>query len=130
MTQVAHVPGQFTKCSQGDTVIRSFTRQPFTSAIVLASAVLVASCGGGIEGIYSASADGDPNGPTKIELKSGGKATFTFTNQPTECTYAVDQKKITLDCKDGNPVSLTLSDDNTTLIMPPGSLIPNLKKKA
>jgi hypothetical protein len=109
-------------------VIRSCRRQSFTSAVVLASALLVAGCGG-IEAIYSASPDGDPNGPTKIELKSGGKATLTFMNQPAECTYTVDQKKITLDCKDGNPVALTLSDDGTTLIMPPGSLMPNMKKK-
>ena len=114
-------------------MINAFTRKLCTStaAFGLALSVMIstAACGGGLEGIYSASADGDPNGPTKIELKSGGKATLTFMNQPTDCAYTVNEKKITLDCKDGNPILLTLSDDSTTLIMPPGSFMPNMKKK-
>jgi hypothetical protein len=89
----------------------------------VAIVTMAMSCGGGIEGTY-----GDPNGPTKLELKSGGKATFTVMNQPTDCTYTVDKKKVTLDCKQGEPVVLTLSDDNTTLINPPGSMMPNMKK--
>jgi len=94
-----------------------------SAALVIGLAAGAAGCGNGIEGTY-----GDAASPHKIQLKSGGKAVFTFMNQPMDCTYTVDQKKIMLDCKDGNPIPLTLSDDNTTLIMPPGSLIPNMKK--
>jgi hypothetical protein len=89
----------------------------------VAMVVVAASCGGGIEGTY-----GDPNGPTKLELKSGGKATFTVMNQAADCTYTVDKQKVTLDCKEGAPIELTLSDDGTTLINPPGSMMPNMKK--
>jgi hypothetical protein len=91
--------------------------------VAVAAMMVAASCGGGVEGTY-----GDPNGPTKLELKSGGKATFTVMNQSADCTYTVDKKKVTLDCKDGAPVELTLSDDGTTLINPPGSMMPNMKK--
>jgi hypothetical protein len=94
------------------------------SAGVAMMTLVAASCGGGgVEGTY-----GDPNGPTKLELKSGGKATFTVMNQPTDCTYTTDKKKVTLDCKEGAPVEFTLSDDGTTLINPPGSMMPNMKK--
>lgn len=89
----------------------------------LAACLTAAGCGNPVEGTY-----GDANGPTKIELKSGGKAIFTFMNQAQDCTYTVDVKKVSLDCKEGEPLALTISDDGTTLIMPPGSLMPNMKK--
>ena len=82
----------------------------------------LASCGGGgVEGTYG-------EGQVKIELKSGGKATFLVMTESKDCTYTVDKKKINLDCKEGEPLALTLSDDGTTLMMPPGSMMPNMKK--
>jgi hypothetical protein len=91
---------------------------------ILAVGAAAAACGGSsIEGTY-----GDPNGSNKIELKSGGKATFTFMNQAADCTYTTDKKTVKLDCKQGEPIEFTLSDDGTTLINPPGSMMPNFKK--
>ena len=92
-----------------------------------AALVAAAGCGVSVEGTYS-----DPNGAMKIELKGGGKGAMTFMNQTMDCTYTTDKsdkKKISLDCKEGTPMELTLSDDGTTLQMPPGSMIPSLKKK-
>lgn len=89
-----------------------------------ATLTMVAGCkGGGVEGTY-----GDPNAGTFIVLKSGGKATFTAMNQPADCTYTVKDKNVSLDCNQGSPLELTVSEDGTTLMMPPGSLMPNMKK--
>ena len=93
------------------------------ASVVFATLTSLAGCKKGVEGTY-----GDPNGGTFIVLKSGGKATFNAMNQPGECTYTVKEKTITLDCNDGSPAVMTLSDDGTTLNMPPGSLMPNMKK--
>ena len=92
-------------------------------SVVFVTLTPLAGCKKGVEGTY-----GDPNSGTFIVLKSGGKATFTAMNQPGECTYTAQDKTITLDCKDGSPVVMTLSEDGTTLNMPPGSLMPNMKK--
>jgi hypothetical protein len=65
-------------------------------------------------------------GAAKIELKSGGKASFNFMGQSQECTYTTAGKKITMDCKDGTPIEMTISDDGKTLNMPSGM---SLKKQ-
>ena len=90
----------------------------------LGFAALAAGCGGGVEGTY-----GEATGSTQIVLKSGGAATMSFMNDKMDCTYTAKEKKVTLDCKQGTPLELTLSDDGTVLQMPPGSMIPNLKKQ-
>ena len=92
-------------------------------SVVFATMTSLAGCKKGVEGTY-----GDPNSGTFIVLKSGGKATFTAMNQPGECTYTVNNKTVTMDCNEGSPVAMTLSDDGTTLNMPPGSLMPSMKK--
>jgi hypothetical protein len=73
-----------------------------------------ASCGG-VQGTY-----GDA-GAIQIVLKSGGAATMSMMGEKKDCTYTVDKKNVTLDCKmpDG-PMNLTLSDDGTTLQGPGG----------
>ena len=97
--------------------------------LMLAATLLTGACGAAscdpLLGTY-----GDPNG-IHVDLKSGGKAAFTFMNQTQECTYTIDKenaKKVSLDCKEGQPIVLTLSDDGTTLMPPSGSLIAPLKK--
>lgn len=87
-------------------------------AIALTS---MAACGG-ISGIYS-------NELAKIEFKSGGKAAVTIMGQSKDCTYVVDKKKVTVDCKEGDPLVLTLSDDETELKTPETSMMPALKKQ-
>jgi hypothetical protein len=91
--------------------------------IAFVASAMAAGCST-IEGVYS-----DQNGATKIELKSGGKASMTVMTETKDCTYTTDKNKISLDCKMGAPLDLTLSDDKTTLQMPPGSMMPDLKKK-
>ena len=88
----------------------------------IVSASCTSSCGGGVTGTYG-------EGAAKIELKSGGKATFSFAGQSMECTYTTAAKKVSMDCKDGQPIEMTLSDDGKTLNMPAGSMIPSLKKQ-
>jgi hypothetical protein len=95
-----------------------------TLGLGFAALVAAASCGTGVEGTY-----GDAQSPVKIVLKSGGKATMSFMNESKDCTYTNDKKKISVDCKDGAPLDLTLSDDGTMLQMPAGSMMPNLKKQ-
>ena len=86
---------------------------------VLVAASSVSGCTPSVTGTYG-------EGGAKIDLKSGGKATFSFMGQSQECTYTTTGKKITMDCKDGTPVEMTLSEDGKTLNMPSGM---SLKKQ-
>ena len=104
----------------------TMTRWKFvTVGMGLAALVVTASCGSGVEGTY-----GDNNSPMKIVLKGGGKAAVTFMNQTKDCTYTTDKKKISLDCKEGSPLELTLSDDGKELQLGGGGAgMPSLKKQ-
>lgn len=81
----------------------------------LGFAAFAAGCTPGVEGTY-----GDA-GAIQIVLKSGGAATMSMMGEKKDCTYTTDKKNVTLDCKvpDG-PMTLTLSDDGTTLQAPGG----------
>ena len=85
-----------------------------TMGLGFAAIAAAASCGG-VQGTY-----GDA-GAIQIVLKSGGAATMSMMGEKKDCTYTVDKKNVTLDCKmpDG-PMNLTLSDDGTTLQGPGG----------
>jgi hypothetical protein len=107
------------------TVKLSIVSRSLVVVVGLAACLSLAACPDPVQGSYA-----DPSGSTKIDLKAGGRATVTFMNQPKDCEYKVDKKVVSLDCRDGNPpLPLRISDDGTTLIMPQGSMIPNLKKK-
>jgi hypothetical protein len=61
---------------------RHFPQFIFSAAIACLSLVF-ASCGSGVAGTYS-----DTSGAFVLELRSGGKAQFTFMGQTAACTYA------------------------------------------
>jgi hypothetical protein len=56
----------------------------FIAAMVCPSLVLT-SCGSSAAGTYS-----DTSGAVVLELRSGGKAQFTFMGETAACTYGVD----------------------------------------
>jgi hypothetical protein len=83
------------------------------------------SCGsGGMAGTYS-----DPSGAVLLELKSGGKANFTFMGEVADCTYTTSRPHVNVNCKGnaGNFV-MTVHDDDS-LTGPPGSFMPRLLKE-
>jgi|GEM_PF-898897 len=92
--------------------------------VTLASLAGGEGCGSSVQGTYS-----DPNGAITLELKSGGKAAFTFMGETAQCNYTVDGKKLMLDCKgDPGKVTLTIQDDGS-LTGPPGTFMPPLRKR-
>lgn len=83
-----------------------------------------ASCGSsGMTGTYS-----DPAGAVLLELKSGGKANFTFMGDVEDCAYTTSRPHLNLNCK-GNlgTVVFTIHDDGS-LTGPPGSFMPGLRR--
>jgi hypothetical protein len=83
--------------------------------MVMAAALSMSACSsclpGNVEGTYS-----DVSGAFKVELKGGGKATFTTLNSPVDCTYVKDGKKLNLTCEN-RVLSFTIQDDGS--LMPP-----------
>lgn len=101
---------------------RNLLRRLILMAAACATLVLV-SCGSKVEGTYS-----DVNGSFVLELRSGGKASFTFAGQSAACTYTVEGNQITLNCEQGaGKTVLTLHDDGS-LTGPPGTFMPALRK--
>jgi len=98
-------------------------RSALAVAVTL-SAILPIACGDSVEGTYA-----DSNSSTLLELRSGGKAAFTFMNQVNDCTYKSTDKEITLDCPaGGGPMALARHDDGS-LSGPAGGFMPILHKK-
>ena len=83
------------------------------------------SCGSsGMAGTYT-----DPAGAVLLELKSGGKANFTFMGDVEDCTYKASHPHLNLNCKgELGSVVLTIHDDGS-LTGPPGSFMPGLRKE-
>jgi hypothetical protein len=91
---------------------------------VLASAALVTcGCSAGMKGTYS-----DAGGAMVLDLKSGGKATFTFQGDAADCTYDTNDKKLTVDCKGPAGKAIFNVHEDGSLTGPPGSFIPVLRK--
>ena len=77
-------------------------------AVLLCLCGAVVACGSSIEGTYANDTMG-----IVVELKSGGQATFTSSLGDNDaCTYKVDGKKLTLDCKH-DKVVFTIHDDGS-----------------
>jgi hypothetical protein len=76
-----------------------------------------------MKGTYS-----DAGGGVVLDLRSGGKATFTFQGDAADCTYDTNEKKLSVDCK--GPAGKTIFNvhDDGSLTGPPGSFIPALRK--
>jgi hypothetical protein len=82
---------------------------------------VIGSCGSKMEGTYT-----NTGGMVTLDLKSGGKATFTMMGETTPCTYKVKGDKIALDCTPkGDKVDFMVHDDGS--ITGPG-FIGSMKK--
>lgn len=93
--------------------------------IVGACLVVLVGCKSGMTGTYS-----DANGAVILELRSGGKANFTFMGDVEDCTYESSGKQLTLTCK-GSPAPVTVFNihDDGSLTGPPGTFMPPLRKQ-
>jgi hypothetical protein len=94
--------------------------------VVIATLVCAGSgltgCGPDIKGTYS---DG---GSVILEVRSGGAATMTFMGESAPCTYVVSGSQLNLDCKgEAGKLTLTIHDDGS-LVGPPGTFVPPLRK--
>lgn len=93
---------------------------------VLAATLVLPGCNGssGMTGTYT-----DPAGSVLLELRSGGKANFTFLGEVEDCTYKTSRPHLNLNCN-GNlgTVAFTIHDDGS-LTGPPGSFMPGLHKE-
>jgi hypothetical protein len=88
-------------------------------------ALLICGCNSGPKGTYT-----DANGAVILELRSGGKANFTFMGDVEECSYKTGDRQLTLTCK-GSPAPVTVFNihDDGSLTGPPGSFMPPLRKE-
>jgi hypothetical protein len=70
---------------------------------------VVASCGSKMEGTYT-----NTGGMVTVDLKSGGKASFTMMGETIPCKYTVKGDKIALDCTPkGVKVDFMVHDDGS-----------------
>jgi hypothetical protein len=77
------------------------------AAITVLSFVAV-GCGSGLQGTYSST-----NGGTMtLELRSGGKATFTAMGETKDCTYTAGGKDVHLTC-DNHAIDFRVMDDGS-----------------
>jgi hypothetical protein len=96
-----------------------------TIGFVVSAGLFAASCGhSGIEGTYTS-----PEGALVLDLKSGGKANFSYQGDVEDCTYTTSGTQLTVVCNgDAGTTNFSIHDDGT-LTGPPGSFITALKKK-
>lgn len=94
------------------------------SAAFCALLAVSAGCSSGPRGTYS-----DTPGSVVLDLKSGGKANFTYMGDVADCTYTTSGKQLTLNCKGEAGTTVFTIHDNDTLTGPPGSFIPALRKQ-
>lgn len=78
-------------------------------ASVIAIIAVIGGCGSKMEGTYTNS-----GGMVTLDLKSGGKATFTMMGETIPCTYKVSGDKVNLDCAPkGEKVDFMIHDDGS-----------------
>jgi hypothetical protein len=91
---------------------------------VAALAVSLAACGGA-RGTYS-----DQSGAFVLDLKSGGKASFTIPGDAISCDYQVQGEALTLKCP-GDPGNLVLTlHGDGSITGARDSFMPALRKKS
>lgn len=99
----------------------------FCNLVVLISGslvLLVSGCNSGPKGTYT-----DANGAVILELRSGGKANFTFMGDVQDCTHETSGKQLTLTCKGEAGKTVFNIHDDGSLTGPPGSFMPPLRKE-
>ena len=78
-------------------------------AVLIGLTSVLASCGSKMEGTYT-----NTGGMVTLDLKSGGKATFTMMGETIPCKYTVKGDKIALDCTPkGDKVDFMVHDDGS-----------------
>lgn len=92
-----------------------------STLLMLGVVVSWIACGKSVQGTYS-----DHAGAFVLELKSGGKATFTFAGEAMPCTYKAEGNQVTLHCAT-DTIVFTVHDDGS-LTGPPGSFMGALRK--
>ena len=76
---------------------------------VIAAVAMIGGCGSKAEGTYT-----NTGGMVTLDLKSGGKATFTMMGESVPCTYKVKDNKVMLDCTPkGEKVDFMVHDDGS-----------------
>jgi hypothetical protein len=96
-----------------------------SSVVILAAILCLVACASThLEGTYT-----DSTGAFKLELKGGGKATLTTLNSPTDCTYKVDGKQLTVQCEN-QTLPFTIQDDGSLAAPPEAHLEPLRKTKS
>jgi hypothetical protein len=92
-------------------------------AAVIAAMAVIGGCGSKMEGTYT-----NAGGNVTLDLKSGGKATFTMMGESIPCGYKVSGDKVNLDCTPkGEKVDFMIHDDGS--LTGPG-FIGAMKKSA
>jgi hypothetical protein len=86
--------------------------------------LLLPGCNSGLQGTYT-----DANGAVILELRSGGKANFTFMGDVEDCSYDSSGKQITLTCKGGGGKTVFSVHDDGSLTGVAGSFMPPLRKE-
>jgi hypothetical protein len=70
---------------------------------------MIGGCGSKTEGTYT-----NTGGMVTLDLKSGGKATFTMMGETIPCSYKVKDSKVMLDCTPkGEKVDFMIHDDGS-----------------
>ena len=89
------------------------------------SIVTAASGGAGIEGTYS-----DDPGSLMLELKPGGKATFTDNGNMQSCTYVVNGKQVSINCPgESGQSDFAIHDDGSLTMLGSPFPMPAMRKR-
>jgi|KBSMisStaDraftv2_1062788.scaffolds.fasta_scaffold00717_9 hypothetical protein len=86
--------------------------------------LLVSGCDSAPRGTYT-----DANGAVMLEVRSGGKASFTFMGDVEDCSYESGGKQLTLSCKGEAGKTVFNIHDDGSLTGPPGSFMPSLQRQ-
>lgn len=98
----------------------TFPKVVLIVAVILAVPA-VGDCGPNMEGTYT-----NTGGMVTLDLKAGGKATFTMMGESMPCTYKTQDDKLLLDCTPkGEKADFMIHDDGS--LLGPGC-IGNMKK--
>ncbi len=84
-----------------------FSTRTLLKSVFLAGILPALAACGKLAGTYT-----NANGLAMVELRSGGKATTSLMGESHECTYAVDDQTIHLNCK-GDKSDFRLNEDGS-----------------
>jgi hypothetical protein len=88
-------------------MVQFSTRTLLKSVILAGILPALAACGTKLAGTYT-----NANGLAMVELRSGGKATTSMMGESRECTYALNDQTIHLNCS-GDKSDFRLNEDGS-----------------